>query len=325
MDQLEFLKRTRRFLTAKEPFFFLVNFDKTKCFALSFDEARHEDIIFEINGVTNGHKSNNVLTNNPLSITVEPFPFESYLEGFELVMDNLKLGNSFLTNLTFPSKITSKLDLKTVFSCAKAHYKLRFKNKFVCFSPECFVRIKDDYIHSYPMKGTIDASIPNAAKVLLENDKEKQEHYTIVDLIRNDISMVAREVNVTKFRYIEEIPNANGNILQTSSEIRGKLDSSWKKDFGGLLLNMLPAGSISGAPKPQTLSIIKEAERYDRNFYTGVFGVFDGNGIDSGVAIRFIEQNADGLWYKSGGGITHQSNVKEEYVELIKKIYIPTF
>ena len=87
---------------------------------------------------------------------------------------------------------------------------------------------------------------------------------------------------------------------------------------------MLPAGSISGAPKTKTVSIIKEAENYERGFYTGVFGVFDGANIDSAVAIRFIEQKNGEFWYKSGGGITHQSNVKEEYIELLKKIYVPT-
>ncbi len=318
-----FLERTRRFLENKEPFFFIVNFDKSEAHALSFSEAKKQDILFDINGVSNLSTQSGEQPFIP-SIEVEPFPFQSYLEGFEKVVENLKMGNSFLVNLTFPSKITSTLDLKGVFNKANAPYKLRYKNQFVCFSPECFIKIKGDFIYSYPMKGTIDASLDGATDILMNNAKEQQEHHTIVDLIRNDISMVAKEVTVTKFRYLERIKTVNREIWQTSSEIRGRLHANWRRDFGELLLKMLPAGSISGAPKPQTLKVIDEAEKYHRGFYTGVFGIYDGETIDSGVAIRFIEKQDDEFWYKSGGGITHQSNVKEEYIELINKIYIPT-
>ncbi len=86
---------------------------------------------------------------------------------------------------------------------------------------------------------------------------------------------------------------------------------------------MLPAGSISGAPKKKTLEVIAEAEQYTRGYYTGVFGIFDGENIDSGVMIRFLEQGPDGLIYKSGGGITAMSNIHEEYQELTDKIYVP--
>jgi para-aminobenzoate synthetase component 1 len=319
-----FLAKTTRFLENKEPFFFMVNFDKSQKYIYSFDEASKNGILFDINGLVNCQLPTCQKDKIVPSIEVNPFPFKSYLEGFEKVVRQLKLGNSFLVNLTFPSKITSYMDLKSVFFKAHAPYKLLYKNEFVCFSPECFIKIKDGYIYSYPMKGTIDATLDNASDILMNNAKEQQEHHTIVDLIRNDISMVARDVMVTKFRYLEKIKKATGEIWQTSSEIRGRLHENWEKDFGTLLLKMLPAGSISGAPKPQTLKIIDEAEKYERGFYTGVFGIFDGKSIDSGVAIRFIEKQNDEFWYKSGGGITHQSNVKEEYIELINKIYIPS-
>ena len=71
------------------------------------------------------------------------------------------------------------------------------------------------------------------------------------------------------------------------------------------------------------MEIIKSVENYDRGFYTGVFGIFDGKNLDSAVAIRFIEQSGDELYYKSGGGITCLSAVDSEYQELIDKIYVP--
>ena len=86
---------------------------------------------------------------------------------------------------------------------------------------------------------------------------------------------------------------------------------------------MLPAGSISGAPKKKTLEIIEEAEGYDRGFFTGVFGYFDGRNLDSAVMIRFIERQGDQLVFKSGGGVTSFSECKQEYVELIDKVYVP--
>jgi para-aminobenzoate synthetase component 1 len=85
----------------------------------------------------------------------------------------------------------------------------------------------------------------------------------------------------------------------------------------------LPAGSISGAPKPKTLEIIKKIEDYERGFYTGICGYFDGNALDTGVMIRFIEQEGDQLFFKSGGGITSFSDAKTEYQEMIDKIYLP--
>ena len=325
MSHIKFIDRTKRFLEKGEPFFFIVNFEKSKAHAYTYAEAHEQGILFDINGKTNIQSNkNNIQAPATPPIEVEPFPFKSYLQGFEKVVQNLKMGNSFLVNLTFPSKIISPLTLESIYWKANAPYKLLFKDKFVCFSPECFIKIKNGFVHSYPMKGTIDASLEGAPDALMNSHKEQQEHHTIVDLIRNDLSMISRDVTVKKFRYLEKIKTAKGDIWQTSSEIRGKLEDGWQKDFGPLLLKMLPAGSISGAPKPQTLKIINEAENYQRGYYTGVFGIFDGNSIDSGVAIRFIESKEDGFWYKSGGGITHQSNVKEEYIELINKIYIPT-
>ena len=85
----------------------------------------------------------------------------------------------------------------------------------------------------------------------------------------------------------------------------------------------MPAGSISGAPKKKTIEIIDEVEGYERGSYTGIFGIFDGNDLDSGVMIRFIEKDGAEMYYKSGGGITINSIAENEYNELIDKVYVP--
>lgn len=234
-------------------------------------------------------------------------------------MDRLLYGDSFLTNLTIKTKIQTDLTPEEIFHIAKARYKFYLKDSFLCFSPETFVRISDGYIYTFPMKGTIDASIENAHEKILADQKEMAEHVTIVDLLRNDLSMIAESVTVVRFRYIEKVHS----LLQVSSEIRGKLLPSFFEDPAGALLSILPAGSISGAPKEKTLRIIRQAEGETRGYYTGICGYFDGRTLDTGVMIRFIEQQGGQLYYRSGGGITTQSDVSSEYKEAQDKIYVP--
>ncbi|RMF01810.1 MAG: aminodeoxychorismate synthase component I, partial [Bacteroidetes bacterium] len=192
---------------------------------------------------------------------------------------------------------------------------------FVCFSPEPFVQITGSTISSFPMKGTLSAHLPLG--LLLDNVKEKAEHATIVDLIRNDLSQVASRVRVARFRYVEQLDTHCGPLWQTSSHIHGQLPHNYHHSLGDLLLRLLPAGSISGAPKPATVHLIREAEGQSRGYYTGIAALWDGYQLDSCVLIRFLENTADGLRYWSGGGVTAYSKAEEEYRELKEKVYLP--
>lgn len=157
--------------------------------------------------------------------------------------------NSFLTNLTCSTPVKTNLSLLQIFEHAKARYKLWLKDRFVVVSPETFVRIHDGFIYSYPMKGTIDANLPHADKQLLNDPKETAEHATITDLIRNDMSRFASEVTVLRYRYLDKLHTHKGTLWQMSSEIRGRLPIDYGAQLDNLLFSMLPAGSISGAPK----------------------------------------------------------------------------
>ena len=174
------------------------------------------------------------------------------------------------------------------------------------------------------MKGTISSLVINAEETILGNPKEIAEHATIVDLIRNGLSSYAKQVRVNRFRYVDQISSNDSNLLQVSSEIEGTLNENWQGNLGNLIWDMLPAGSISGAPKPKTLEIIRSVEADSRGYYTGVYGYFDGQNLDSAVAIRFLEKQENNFFYRSGGGVTSQSSCKEEYQELLDKIYVPT-
>lgn len=173
------------------------------------------------------------------------------------------------------------------------------------------------------MKGTINSDLPNAQDLLLNNKKELYKHNTIVDLIRNDLSMIAKKVKVTKFRYVEKIKKGNKKLFQSSTEIQGELSLDWRHNFAKLLLKTLPAGSICGAPKKKTLDIIKAVESVPHRFYTGILEIYDGHQIDSAVTIRYIEKVDNKLYFNSGGGITHLSTMEDEYQELLDKIYVP--
>ena len=306
----------------KTPFLFVIDYEMKMPIVLTLQEVEERNIFYKINEKTN-FSFGKSLFEKPLYLEKYPISFSEYEHSFNIVKNRLLRGDSFLTNLTKPTPIKINLSLQEIFQRSRAKYQLYFQDKFVLFSPEIFVKIQDGIISSHPMKGTILASIPNAETEILNDRKELAEHTTIVDLIRNDISMVADKVWVERFRYLSRIHTHEGDLLQVSSEICGQLPQNYTENIGTLLHKLLPAGSICGAPKPQTLAIIKEAENYDRGYYTGVFGIFDGQNLDSSVMIRFIEKQEDGsLIFKSGGGITAFSDPSLEYQEMIDKVYL---
>ena len=144
-----------------------------------------------------------------------------------------------------------------------------------------------------------------------------------VEFSRRKTARYADRVHVERFRYIDRIATRRGDILQVSSEIAGRLPAGYEARMGDILFDMLPAGSVSGAPKSSTLRIIREAEGEPRGYYTGVFGYFDGQTLDSAVLIRFIEEEQGRMYFRSGGGITAYSDCRSEYEEVIEKVYLP--
>jgi len=321
MNISEFRAEMNRLGQAKVPFLFMVDFEMEKPWVIKLSDVDPGRILFDVNGFTNVEKK--LKSTGGMSIEKFPVPLEAYQKKFEKVFSHLEYGDSFLTNLTIKTVIKVNHSLTDIFFLSQAKYKLLLKEQFLVFSPEIFVQLKDGKIFSYPMKGTIDASTPNAKERLLNDKKEVSEHVTIVDLIRNDLSQIASDVSVARFRYMDEIRTDSKTLLQVSSEIVGQLEDNYFSYLGDILVRLLPAGSVSGAPKPKTLEIIKNVEGEKRGYYTGVFGVFDGKNLDSGVMIRFIEKQHEKYFYRSGGGITTQSTVASEYQEAIDKVYVP--
>jgi para-aminobenzoate synthetase component 1 len=309
-----------KFGSKNEPFLFIISYDLKKFYAQKLSKLPNT-INYKIETKTSSKLKSKA------EINKYPITFKEYKKKFDFLQEQIILGNTYLLNLTAKTKIDMKYSLDEVYKKVHAKFKLRFKYKeenFVCFSPERFIEIKKNKISTYPMKGTIDASIPNAEAKILGDVKEMAEHTMVVDLLRNDLSIVSSKVRVEKFRYIDKINAGNKKLLQVSSKISGQLEDNWHERIGTILTSILPAGSITGTPKKKTIEILKETEVYDRNFYTGIFGVYDGENLDTCVMIRFIEEDAsEQKYYKSGGGITCDSDVALEYEELLDKVYLP--
>lgn len=323
------IKKITDFAARGEQFFFIIDFDGRKSEVLNPVEARDAGILFNIEGKTNCYKTDENIPKprsfNKKEFHMNPIEYADYLVAFNRVQDALKRGDTYLMNLTFQTEIKTGYSLEEIFHNSKAKYRLLYKDQFVVFSPENFITIRNGIIETRPMKGTISANIKDSENEIINNPKELYEHNTIVDLLRNDLNIVATDVNVEKFRYLEKISTNRGDILQVSSLITGQLLYDYKSHLGEIIASLLPAGSVTGAPKERTVELINEIENYHRNYYTGIFGYFDGHDLDTAVSIRYIERSNDKLFYKSGGGITALSDSKEEYQELLDKIYVPFF
>lgn len=303
------------------PFLWCVSYNLDKCFLIEYPE-KQDRILWQIGN--SGNASGEEKTPGKPFLRIKKAPDRNcYGSMFRTIMEGLRRGDSFLANLTLATEVECDSSFREIFLTSSAPFRLMIGDEFVCFSPEPFVRIEGRRIATFPMKGTIDASLPDAEGKLLSDYKETCEHHTIVDLMRNDLNSVAENVRVDRFRYVEEIETSSGNILQTSSEISGMIPEKMCGRFGDVILPMLPAGSITGAPKDATVALIKNAETDARGWYTGVFGYFDGKVMQTAVMIRCLQRAPNGrIYFHSGGGITINSSEEDEYAEAMAKIYL---
>lgn len=304
------------------PFLFFTDFKGLQSVVIPISELPPTGILYEFNGIGN-HSPHFV--DKSLEFSSNPLDFIDYQRQFNQVCQAINQGNSYLLNLTTRTPIETNYSLFELFAATNARYRLVVPNEFVVFSPEIFVQIRDGVITSHPMKGTIDATIAQAQEIILKSEKESAEHATIVDLIRNDLNIVATDVKVENYRYFDLIHSQEHPLYQVSSKISGRLTPDYQQSIGDIIYDLLPAGSVTGAPKASTVRLIEMIETAPRGFYTGVCGMFDGHNLDSGVMIRFICREASQFYYHSGGGITYRSEAEREYQELIDKIYVPIY
>ena len=312
-------EKINKLCAEKQPFFLAVNYEQTEAYLVE-NPLSQQEVFFKFPTAENKKES---FLPEKIDFAAVSENFEKYKEKFDKLQEHLKKNEILLANLTEKTQISTNLSLEQIFDLSQSPYQIFIPEKFVCFSPERFVKIADGKISANPMKGTIDADIENAEEIITDNPKEKYEHEETVNLLCEELRQVAENVEITRFRYCEKISTNGKNLLQTSSEITGKLSGDYMKNMGNIIFSLLPAVSIAGNPKQKSIEILHGIEGENRGFYCGIAGFFDGKEFDSAVLIRFIEQDSGKLFFRSGGGITEKSICEKEYQEVLSKIYLP--
>ncbi len=259
----------------------------------------------------------------------DPPPW-AYADAFSRVQDHLTAGNSYEVNLTYRLEQASEL------TPVETYLRLRELNPapyagflqhdlpgargwLLSSSPERYALVTEDRtLETKPIKGTTPrADDPEEDErqrhELATHPKYRAENLMIVDLLRNDLSMVcaAGTVEVPVLMEVESYPG----VHQLVSTVRGRLRDDVSTP--GALRALFPAGSMTGAPKLRTMEIIEEVEDGPRGAYAGAFGWISGNGCaDLGVVIRSLTTTGNGRYtLGTGGGITVQSDAGDEYAE----------
>ena len=186
-------------------------------------------------------------------------------------------------------------------------------------SPEAQIVIKNNKATIYPIAGTFkrtgDDEFDKKEAEKLSNDiKENSEHVMLVDLARNDLSKVSKNVEVERFKDIQFY----SHVIHLVSKVSGNIKSDKKID---LISGTFPAGTLSGAPKHKAMQLIEEHENISREFYGGAIGFMGFNGdFNHAIIIRsFLSKNRR-LFYQAGAGIVFKSNPDSENQEVYNKI-----
>ena len=188
-------------------------------------------------------------------------------------------------------------------------------------SPETLVKLENGVLHTFPLAGTrprgkTEAEDKRLEEELLADPKELAEHNMLVDLGRNDIGRVSEfgTVCVEKYHCIERY----SHVMHIGSTVRGEIAKN--KDAVDALRSVLPAGTLSGAPKIKACQLINDLEKNKRGIYGGAIGYLDFTGnMDTCIAIRIAYKKNGKVFVRSGAGIVADSVPENEYQECINK------
>ncbi|MED3643341.1 aminodeoxychorismate synthase component I [Caldifermentibacillus hisashii] len=253
-----------------------------------------------------------------------------YRTAISQIKNAIKKGITYQTNYTLRLNARFQGDAISLFTQMKnaqaANYSAYIHTgefSVISASPELFFHLKDNVLTTKPMKGTVKRGKTfeedrEKAEWLYQSEKNRAENIMIVDLLRNDLGMIAEigTVHVEKLFEIEPYPT----VHQMTSTIKAKLKSNTK--FVDIFKAIFPCGSITGAPKASTMKIIAELEKAPREVYCGTIGFItpDKEAIFN-VPIRtiIIDNKSGKATYGVGGGITWDSTAEDEYNEVLAK------
>lgn len=252
-----------------------------------------------------------------------------YLERFKKVIDFIKAGDVYQINLTFPLISDFEGSAICLYDTLRARQPVRYGGviclgegpDIVSFSPELFFNKQGADISMRPMKGTIkrlrDPKADIELREAMRHDRKSQaENLMIVDLLRNDLSRIAKKasVRVPHLFSLETYPT----LHQMTSTVTAKLDTT--VSVQDVFKSLFPCGSVTGAPKIRAMEIIQELEDRPRGPYCGGVGYLDPNGDACfNVAIRTAMIEHGKLQYHVGSGVVLDSKGEDEYDECMLK------
>ena len=253
---------------------------------------------------------------------------QQYQQAFNQVQSYLNAGDCYQVNLAMPFvngadlRTNSPLPLLRSFNPAFGGYLKTDYLSLYSVSPERFICIDGERIETRPIKGTVargaNAAEDETNKTWLANSAKNQaENLMIVDLLRNDLSRYALpfSVKVEKLFTIETHANVHHMVSTISALKRPEVSPA------EVILNALPGGSITGAPKKRAMEVIAELEAGARGPYCGVMGFFDDSGyVDFNILIRTVVAKENGAQCWAGGGVVLDSTCEEEWQELHVKV-----
>lgn len=256
--------------------------------------------------------------------------YEEYSKAIEKIKEEIACGNTYEVNYTVDYKIQSDIEgfelYKSILPRQKTLYNAYIKNKYeeiLSFSPELFFELEKNKIRTKPMKGTIqrgDTKEEDEKNVeFLRNDvKNRAENVMIVDLLRNDLGKIAKTgtVKVDKLFEIE----THNTLHQMTSEITAELEED--ATMYDIFEAIFPCGSITGAPKINTMKIIDEIETGSREVYCGAIGLISPKKAVFSVPIRTLQKKNTEKDFscRVGGAVVWDSTAKEEWDETLTKI-----
>lgn len=256
--------------------------------------------------------------------------YKEYEKAIDTIKENIACGNTYQVNYTYNYKITTETDGKDLYNAILANqttlYNTYLKNGYeelLSFSPELFFELENNVIKTKPMKGTVQRGKNEKEDKknveFLKNDiKNRAENVMIVDLLRNDLGKIAKTgtVKVEKLFEVE----THKTVHQMTSEITAELEENIT--LYDIFEAIFPCGSITGAPKINTMKIIDEVETGAREIYCGAIGLISPKKTVFSVPIRILHKPNSENFYKCrvGGAIVWDSTAEDEWQETLTKI-----
>ena len=294
-------------------------------------EQSYQNAVDELNNLKNLilHGEKKIEPSGKLLDEVKPlFDKKTYCEMVERAKKHIREGDIFqivLSNrLSAPFK-GSLLDtyriLRTINPSPYMFYFSGTDMEVAGASPETLVKLEDGILHTFPLAGTRPRGKNSEddlklEKELLADEKELAEHNMLVDLGRNDLGKISEfgSVQVEKLHAIEKF----SHVMHIGSVVRGKIKNNF--DALNAIEAVLPAGTLSGAPKIRACELIGELEKNKRGIYGGAIGYIDFTGnMDTAIAIRIVYKKNGKIFVRSGAGIVYDSVPEKEFDECMNK------